>query len=118
MPYGYRKSERLRKNTDILSVMKRGKRLSSDGLSLFYAKNGRENFRVGIVAGRKLANAVTRNRLKRRIRSGIAGALGSQALGYDLVFVARAGLLDAGYDRISKAVQDVLARTILRSVTP
>ncbi len=47
MPYAYRKSERLRKNAEFVSTMK-GKRLSLDGLSLFYIGNNRGNFRVGI----------------------------------------------------------------------
>ncbi len=47
MPYAYRKSERLRKNTEYVSTMK-GKRLSLDGLSLFYTGKDKGNFSVGI----------------------------------------------------------------------
>ena len=114
MPYAYRKSERLRRNGEFASVMKQGKRLSIDGLSLFYASNGARDFRVGVSVSRKLANAVRRNRLKRRIRAAAALALAGVAYGYDLVFIVRQGLVDADFDRIRSAVQKVLERSVLR----
>jgi ribonuclease P protein component len=114
MPYAYRKNERIRKNNEFVSVMK-GKRLSADGLSLFYAGNGTGNFRVGISVSKKLANAVRRNRLKRRIRACIMKALKDHSSGYDLVFVARRELYSAGYEQILKAVETVLRRAALRS---
>jgi ribonuclease P protein component len=113
MPYAYRKSERIRKNSEFVSVMK-GKRLSIDGLSLFYTRNETANFRVGISVSKRLANAVARNRLKRRMRACIMQALKDHACGYDLVFVARKELYSADHARILKAVQQVLQGTVLR----
>jgi ribonuclease P protein component len=114
MPYAYKKSERLLKNTDFVSTMK-GKRLSFDGLSLFYRDNNQNNFRVGISVSKKLANAVGRNRLKRQLRSSIMKALTGYSLGYDLVFVARRELYNAEFNKILIAVETVLQRTVLRS---
>jgi len=110
MPYAYRKSERIRKNTEFVATMK-GKRLSIDGLSLFYKKNDRANFRVGLSVGKKLGNAVKRNRLRRQIRSCITKVLGDHAAGYDLVFVARQGLADLPFDQVLKTVTRALQRS-------
>lgn len=109
MPYAYRKGERLRKNSDFVATMK-GKRLSIDGLSLFYGKNDAGNYRVGISVSKKLAKAVERNRLRRRIRACIGKALLGHAAGYDLVFVARPGLLDKAFDQICRIVDQALFR--------
>lgn len=114
MPYAYRKSERLRKNTEFISTMK-GKRLSVDGLSLFYTKNKAESFRVGIAVSKKLANAVKRNRLKRQIRDCIMRVLKDYAGGYDMVFVVRKELSVAPYEKILRTVETVLQRAVLRS---
>ncbi len=103
MPYDYRKSERLRKNTEFVATMK-GKRLSTDGLSLFYRQNGSGNFRVGISVGKKVGNAVRRNRLRRQLRSCIGKVLRDQAGGYDLGVVARQELAGREFGDILKAV--------------
>src|SRR3990172_3857508 len=112
MSYAYRKNERIRKNKEFVTTMK-GKRLSVDGLSLFYTRNEKGNFRVGIAVSKKLTNAVKRNRLRRRIRNCIMKKLREQTLGFDLVFMARRELTSAGYDQIMKAVETVLQRTVL-----
>jgi ribonuclease P protein component len=115
MPYAYKKSERLRKNTEFVAAMK-GKRLSVDGLSLFYIRNAAGNFRVGISVGKKLANAAKRNKLRRRIRGCVALALKEQALGYDLVFIARRQLVAADFERIRKSVETALRKSVLNAV--
>lgn len=113
MPYRYRKNERLKKNTEFVSTMK-GKRLSVDGLSLFYAPNDAGRFRVGISISKKLAaSAVKRNRLKRQLRDCIGRALKDRTLGFDLVFIARQGLPDSGFERILKAVETALRKSSL-----
>lgn len=118
MPYRYHKSERLKKNKEFVSTMK-GKRLSVDGLSLFYAPNDAGRFRVGISVSKKLAvSAVKRNRLKRQLRDCIGRALQGHTLGYDLVFVARQGLPDIGHERILKTVETVLRKSSLRIRKP
>jgi len=117
MPYAYQKSERLRKNTEFVAVMK-GKRLSLDGLSLFYTTNDKGNVRVGISVSKKLANAVKRNKVKRRIRNCVMQALKGHTLAYDLVFVARYGLYDAPYGQIMKTVETVLRKTALLNQNP
>lgn len=114
MPYTYRKSERLRKNREFVSTLK-GKRLSVDGLSLFYAPNTTGHFRVGISVGKKLGNAVTRNRLKRRVRDCIRKVLSDTSLAIDLVFVARRELSTLDYGQIHGVVERVLRKTVLRS---
>jgi ribonuclease P protein component len=93
----------------------KGKRLSVDGLSLFYTASETSHFRVGISVSKKLGNAVTRNRLRRQIRACVMKTLRDRTLGFDLVFVARRELVSAEYDRIMTAVETVLRRTVLRN---
>lgn len=117
MPYAYRKSERIRKNREFLAAMK-GKRLSVDGLSLFYAPNDLGGVRVGISVGKKLGNAVTRNRLRRRLRACIGRVLTEHSFAYDLVFVARQGLADLDYEQLLKTVTAAFRKTALFAKPP
>jgi ribonuclease P protein component len=110
MPYAYHKNERLRKNSEFLATMK-GKRLSIDGLSLFYRQNDTGHFRVGISVGKKLANAVGRNRLRRQMRACIGKALGDHTAGFDLVFMARREMVGREFGRILATVTRALRRS-------
>jgi len=117
MPYAYSKHERIRKNSEFIATMK-GERLSIDGLSLFCTRNTKAHFRVGISVGKKLGNAVLRNKLRRRIRTCVARVLKDHELGYDLVLVARTKLVLADFSTILKTVDALLHRTALRARTP
>lgn len=117
MPYAYRKSERLRKNSDFAAT-RQGKRLSSDGLYLFYRRNDIGSFRVGISVGKKLANAVRRNRLRRQIRESLSRLLHDRSAGFDLLFVARQELLNRDFSEILAAAAKILERSeILKKKT-
>lgn len=117
MPYAYRKSERLRKSSEFTATMN-GKRLSRDGLSLFYKKNDGNDFRIGISVGKKLGNAVKRNRLRRRLRDCIGRVLGDRGAGFDLVFVARQELAGREFDQILRTVTQVLERSTVLNGLP
>jgi len=112
MPYAYRKSERLKKNADFVSTMK-GKRLSVDGLSLFYQENGQGNFRIGITVSKRLVNAAKRNQLKRRIRNCLIKTIGNKTRSYDMVFVARKEIVEADYSTLLRTVDKLLIRSVL-----
>ena len=117
MPYDYRKSERLRKNSEFVATMK-GKRLSIDGLSLFYRQNGTGNFRVGISVSKKLANAVGRNRLRRQLRDCIGRVLRGHAAGYDLVFMARQEIIGREFGQVLRAVTRAVQRSSIIGTGP
>jgi len=61
------------------------------------------------VLPRRLAKAVARNRVRRRIREACRLTEGRQG-GWDLVLLPRANCLEANYDEIYSAVGDILRR--------
>lgn len=68
--------------------------------------------RVAIVAGRAVGNAVRRNRAKRRLR---AAARQARLPVVDLVVDARAGAIDAPFERLSEDLERLTARALRRS---
>ncbi|MBI5620836.1 ribonuclease P protein component [Candidatus Gottesmanbacteria bacterium] len=98
---------------EIKSLMRGGKRVNGDGISLIYRKRdgavGTSRFAV-VVPVSVDKRAVGRNRLKRLTRESLRLALGSLAPGWDGVVLVRKGLGD-GF-----AVVDHKVRGLLRQV--
>jgi ribonuclease P protein component len=63
-----RPQERLRRRGDYLRCYRQGRRRQGKLLALYFAPNRLALPRLGITASRKVGKAVTRQRLKRRVR--------------------------------------------------
>jgi len=82
-------TEILNDNKDFLTLYKKGK-YSASKYSVIYVKpNGKPFNRLGITAGKKVGNAVSRNRAKRLIRLAYRMSELNMPVGMDIVIVAR-----------------------------
>ena len=72
-------------------------------LVLYARKNRSATNRVGITVGKKLGGAVTRNRVRRRLREVYRLNEARFAPGYDIVVVARSRCIDADFQKLEKA---------------
>lgn len=82
-------TEILNDNRDFLSLYKRGRYFASKYSVIYVRANGRPYNRLGITAGKKIGNAVCRNRAKRLIRLAYRESEIDLPVGIDLVIVAR-----------------------------
>jgi len=75
---------------------------------VLHQPNGVGGTRFGLTVSRKVGNAVVRNRVKRWLREAIR-RLHEHGLGpIDVVFIARRGAGDAGYDTLASEVAQAL----------
>lgn len=82
-------TEIMNDNRDFMTLYKKG-RYSASKYSVIYVRpNGRPFNRLGITAGKKVGNAVCRNRAKRLIRLAYQSAEVRLPVGMDIVIVAR-----------------------------
>ena len=87
-------TETLKNNKDFLSLYHNGKYVVSK-YSAIYVKPNRLPFnRLGITAGKKIGNAVCRNRAKRIIRLAYKNSEVYLPIGIDIVIVARKSICD------------------------
>ena len=87
--------------------------MNTPGLSLIVSCNEGQhdrNGRVAFIAGKKLGNAVWRNRAKRRMRA-ICRQVGGPFPGYDVAFVARKRVNEITYENMINQVSRKLAET-------
>jgi len=72
---------------------------------------GEPLIRIGLTASRKVGNAVTRNRARRRLREAARLLLPAHAApGHDLVFIARAGTALRTWDDLLNDLKSALRR--------
>lgn len=88
--------ERLKVRSDFLRVAATRRRWATPGLVLQVAKTPKEamksgTIRVGFTASRKVGDAVTRNRARRRLREAVSRVMPAHAIpDRDFVVIARA----------------------------
>ncbi|MBR4926834.1 MAG: ribonuclease P protein component [Alphaproteobacteria bacterium] len=94
---------RLKKRRQFVRVTNKGRKLVSSGLVLLYAPNDTEANAVGFTVTKKIGNAVTRNRIRRRLREIVRLYLPKfKKTGYDFVVVGRKATADRPFYRLKK----------------
>ena len=72
--------------------------------------------RFGFLVGKRIGNAVVRNKVKRRLRDVIR--LEPVAAGWDVIFIARRGVASSDYHNLKRAAEGLLKRAKLLSSSP
>lgn len=104
------KSPTLKENKDFKRLYYRGKSQASPCLVTYISKNRFKQTRVGITSGKRIGNAVKRNRARRLIR--VAFSLYEDKLNgcYDIVFVARSKTTQAKMQEVAKQMEQQLIK--------
>lgn len=109
------KAYRLRKNAQFQYVYHRGKSASCRDMTLLYARSGR--LLAGFSVSKKVGNAVTRNRVKRRLRECFRLQIPRLKRGLYVV-AAKPEAAGCDYHRLDKSLQYLLGKLSLFKETP
>lgn len=104
---------RLKAESDVQRVWQQGRAFAHPLVILRVRANGLNQSRATFVAGKKLGNAVTRNRAKRHLREALRPRFLEIPKGYDFVLIARSNIAQAPFTEIVQAVEQVLQRAQL-----
>jgi ribonuclease P protein component len=94
---------RLRRRAEFTRVYEQGARLRGRFMTCFALPNGLDSPRLGIAASRKIGNAVTRNKAKRRVRELYRAHKPLKPI--DIVFVPRRELVSAPWPALEAELQ-------------
>jgi ribonuclease P protein component len=99
----------LKKNYEFRRLYQKGKSVAAPCLVVYCRPNGGQANRLGITVSNKVGKAVTRNRIRRRMREIYRLNEGRFARGMDLVVVARVRSAAADYARLESDFLNVCA---------
>ena len=109
------KGRRLRQRAEFQTVFDRGVRIRGRFWTILVATGQTEQSRLGIVASKKLGDAVRRNRAKRLIREMFRRGENSKAsTRVDMVVIPRVELFDAAFTILEEDYRTVVARCVSR----
>lgn len=108
----------IKKRSDFLTIRNQGVHAVAKGIVLQARIQATQDPsfpiqpRIGLVVSKKIGNAVTRNRIRRRLRALCAHLMPRYANpGYDYVLIARAGTLNRPFHDLEKDLKFTLHST-------
>jgi ribonuclease P protein component len=102
------RERRLRKSSDFAMVRRVGRSWADDLLVLAARRNEMPRTRYGFVVGRRVGNAVTRNRIKRRLRGAVTESCVVE--GWDITLIARNRAANAKYHELKESLNRLMVR--------
>lgn len=99
-----KKVESIKENFEFKRVYRRGKTSSDAFLAIYCFKNFEKKNRLGVTVSNKIAKAVKRNKIKRRIKSAYTQNREHIKKGVDIVVVSRTRANFAEYKQIEKSL--------------
>ncbi|WP_068675952.1 ribonuclease P protein component [Oceanobacillus sp. Castelsardo] len=104
-----KKRFRIKNNEEFQFVFKKGKSFANRQLVIYYIEKPEQNhFRVGLSVGKKIGNAVTRNRIKRYLRQAFQELEQQIRYPHDIVIIARNQTKNMGYEEVKKSLTHLL----------
>lgn len=98
---------RIRSGADLRTTMSSGKRITGQATVIYLKRDeSLAQSRFGFIVSKSVGGAVTRNRVKRRLRSIARDILASRPSGFDLVVRALPFAADADWNRLQQEVMD------------
>lgn len=82
-------------------------------MALVWSRAPHGELKFGFSASKKVGNAVTRNRARRRMRECVRLRLDKIRPGYHMIFIARRAIADASYQSIEKCTEKLLTQAKL-----
>ena len=104
----FRKKERLRSRPQFAKALEEGqKKRVGTFCTVFYIPNNLNRLRLGIIASKRIGNAVVRNRAKRRIREVFRGIKNQVSPAMDIVIISGKDMILLPFSTLERRILQV-----------
>ncbi|MBI4299714.1 MAG: ribonuclease P protein component [Chloroflexi bacterium] len=110
------RESRLTKRSDFAAVYRGGRAWAHPLVVLRAMPNGSDRSRLGFVVSKRLGKAVSRNRVRRRLREALRRM--PLEMGWDVVVIARTPAQEASFRELAAALEQLLTRAKLLARGP
>lgn len=98
----------VKSNLEFNNIMKTGKWFKNHYFVIYYKENELNKYRFGISVGKKICNAVNRNKLKRKVRNILDNNKNSYSNSKDYIIIIRKSCLLASYETLEENLVNLL----------
>ncbi|WP_100405883.1 ribonuclease P protein component [Bacillus solitudinis] len=107
-----KKEQRIKKNDEFSYVFNKGQSVANRQFVLYsLKKEGEATYRIGLSVSKRVGHAVTRNRIKRLIRTVFQENKDDIMPGFDYVIIARKPAAEMDYHQVESSLLHVLRKT-------
>ena len=100
----------VKKKYEFNNIIETGKCAKNDLYVIFYRKNNIDKYRFGISVGKKIGNAVTRNKYKRRIRNIIDNNKKYYQNNMDYIIILRKSSTDYSFEQLEDKFVSIITK--------
>ncbi len=105
---------RIKKRKDFERILKKGKLLHSEILTIKFLDNDLNRTRFGFVVSKKISKkAVTRNTVKRRLREQIRLKLTKLKKGFDVIIIAKRDIVGKESKDIGRIIEELFSKNFI-----
>lgn len=111
------RADSLKRKKEFRHTYRVGKSQTNRLLVAVYCLNRQQKTYVGFSVSKKIGNAVTRNRVKRRMREAVTPMIPDLKQGYNIIIIAKFPVVEASFTDIQDSLHSVFCKAgLLKTV--
>ena len=104
----------VKKNRDFSRIIKNNRPIKSNLFVIYLEKNTNDIYKFGISASKKVGNAVTRNRVKRQIKSILDK--NTYENNFNCIIIIKKDIIDKSFDEMSKDLNILINKLNIKEI--
>ena len=109
-----KKINTVKKNRDFSRIIKNNRPIKSNLFVIYLEKNTNDIYKFGISASKKVGNAVTRNRVKRQIKSILDK--NTYKNNFNCIIIIKKDIIDKSFDEMSKDLNILINKLNIKEI--